>query len=206
MKPLPLRSWGWRLNNVSPAAATATYTHFVLESENESFSLSGYYDATDKDASGTILWSWHIWLTDKPEDQVYKNNAGTMMDRNLGATSATPGDVKALGLLYQWGRKDPFLNSSSISCDTRAKYTLNSLATTSSSASNGTIAYAISHPAVFIELNVTPNLMREHSGNDLYSGNEKPSKCSPKSQNEVSGNKSAWFCSPTVFFFADGQL
>ena len=30
------------------------------------------------------------------------------MDRNLGATSATPGDVGALGLLYQWGRKDPF--------------------------------------------------------------------------------------------------
>ena len=30
------------------------------------------------------------------------------MDRNLGATSATPGDAGALGLLYQWGRKDPF--------------------------------------------------------------------------------------------------
>jgi hypothetical protein len=56
-----------------------------------------------KDASGTILWSWHIWLTDEPQGQVYYNNAGTMMDRNLGATSATPGDVGALGLLYQWG-------------------------------------------------------------------------------------------------------
>ena len=52
-----------------------------------------------KDASGTILWSWHIWLTDEPQGQVYYNNAGTMMDRNLGATSATPGDVGALGLL-----------------------------------------------------------------------------------------------------------
>ena len=36
------------------------------------------------------------------------------MDRNLGATSATSGDVGALGLLYQWGRKDPFLGSSEI--------------------------------------------------------------------------------------------
>lgn len=31
------------------------------------------------------------------------------MDRNLGATSATPGDIGAFGLLYQWGRKDPFM-------------------------------------------------------------------------------------------------
>ena len=40
-----------------------------------------------------------------------------MMDRNLGATSATPGSVGALGLLYQWGRKDPFLGSSSLSSE-----------------------------------------------------------------------------------------
>lgn len=62
------------------------------------------------DKQGTILWSWHIWITDKPQEQVYANNAGTMMDRNLGATSVTPGNVTSLGLLYQWGRKDPFLN------------------------------------------------------------------------------------------------
>ena len=60
------------------------------------------------DASGKILWSWHVWLTDQPEEQVYFNDAGTMMDRNLGAISATPGDIGALGLWYQWGRKDPF--------------------------------------------------------------------------------------------------
>ncbi|MGM9768642.1 MAG: hypothetical protein ACI3Z0_09305 [Candidatus Cryptobacteroides sp.] len=58
-----------------------------------------------KDASGNILWSWHIWLTDIPQGQEYNNNAGVMMDRNLGATSATPGDVGALGLLYQWGAR-----------------------------------------------------------------------------------------------------
>lgn len=61
-----------------------------------------------------VIWSWHIWLTDKPAEHKYANNAGTMMDRNLGATSATPGEVGALGLFYQWGRKDPFIGSSSI--------------------------------------------------------------------------------------------
>ena len=108
-----------------------------------------------KDASGNILWSWHIWCTDKPEDQVYKNNAGTMMDRNLGATSATPGDVGALGLLYQWGRKDPFLSGSSISSSTQAKSTITWPSPVESNSSNGTITYATSHPTTFITKNAS---------------------------------------------------
>ena len=64
------------------------------------------------DAGNTILWSWHIWSC-KDFDavntaQVYLNNAGTLMDRNLGALSAEPGQMGSAGLLYQWGRKDPF--------------------------------------------------------------------------------------------------
>ena len=106
-----------------------------------------------KDASGTILWSWHIWLTDQPAEQVYYNNAGTMMDRNLGATSATPGDVGALGLLYQWGRKDPFLGSSSISSSVVAKSTITWPSAVSSNSSNGTIEYATAHPTKFITYN-----------------------------------------------------
>lgn len=106
-----------------------------------------------KDASGTILWSWHIWLTDRPIGQVYYNSAGTMMDRNLGATSAESGDVQALGLLYQWGRKDPFLNSCSISESTKAASTLSWPSSTWSNSSTGTIEYAVSHPTTFIEDN-----------------------------------------------------
>ncbi len=106
-----------------------------------------------KDADGNILWSWHIWLTDQPQDQVYNNDAGTMMDRNLGATSATPGDVGALGLLYQWGRKDPFLGSSSISSNTIAKSTIAWPSAVSSNSSNGTIEYATAHPTTFITYN-----------------------------------------------------
>ena len=106
-----------------------------------------------KDARGKILWSWHIWLTDEPQRQVYYNNAGTMMDRNLGATSATPGDVGALGLLYQWGRKDPFLGSSSISNNVEAKSTIIWPSPVSSSSSRGTIAYAVEHPTTFITRN-----------------------------------------------------
>ncbi|MBQ3536936.1 MAG: Ig-like domain-containing protein [Alistipes sp.] len=103
-----------------------------------------------KDAAGNILWSWHIWLTDQPKEQEYYHNAVTMMDRNLGATSATPGDVGALGLLYQWGRKDPFLGSSSISSSTVAKSTNYWPPAVSSDSFRGTIAYAIANPTTFI--------------------------------------------------------
>lgn len=118
-----------------------------------------------KNSSGTILWSWHIWFTDQPQGQEYYNNAGTMMDRNLGATSATPGDVGALGLLYQWGRKDPFLGSSSISRSVIAKSTITWPSDVESNSSNGTIAYAISHPTTFIT--------RDDNNYDWhYTGNE----------------------------------
>ena len=103
-----------------------------------------------KDASGNILWSWHIWFTDQPQSHVYNNNAGTMMDRNLGATSATPGDVGALGLLYQWGRKDPFLGSSSISDEIEAKSTIAWPSAVESDSSHGTIDYATANPTTFI--------------------------------------------------------
>jgi hypothetical protein len=95
-------------------------------------------------------------LTDQPEGQVYYNDAGTMMDRNLGATSATSGDVGALGLLYQWGRKDPFMGSSSISSNTVAKSTLTWPSAVSSNSSNGTIAYATANPTTFVGASSSP--------------------------------------------------
>lgn len=61
-----------------------------------------------KDPDNQILWSWHIWLTDTPQSHTYDSNGKiVMMDRNLGATSVFPGEP-CYGMLYQWGRKDPF--------------------------------------------------------------------------------------------------
>ena len=107
-----------------------------------------------KDSEGNILWSWHIWCSEEGwQEQVYLNDAGTMMDRNLGATSATPGDVGALGLLYQWGRKDPFLGSSSISSSTLAKSTITWPSAVNSDSNTGTIGYATANPTTFIAYN-----------------------------------------------------
>lgn len=117
-----------------------------------------------RDIDGEILWSWHIWFTDQPSEHVYANGAGTMMDRNLGATSAIPGDVGALGLMYQWGRKDPFLGSSSISSNVVAKSTLSWPTSVSSDSSYGTISYSVKNPTTFIDYN-TQNLDWYHTGN-----------------------------------------
>ena len=79
-----------------------------------------------RNSKDVILWSWHIWCSEEGwNDHVYANNAGILMDRNLGATSATPGEVGALGLLYQWGRKDPFMG-----CDSRNEYSYGNAAST----------------------------------------------------------------------------
>lgn len=62
-------------------------------------------------ADGTILWSWHIWVTSR-EITTSEGNGLEWMDRNLGALSNEIGDVANRGMLYQWGRKEPFLPSS----------------------------------------------------------------------------------------------
>ena len=108
-----------------------------------------------RNSKGTILWSWHIWCSEEGwQEHIYNNNAGTMMDRNLGATSATPGDVGALGLLYQWGRKDPFLGSSSISSSVHA---LSTGTWETSSTWMITNALAISNPTTFFTDNYLPD-------------------------------------------------
>ena len=77
-----------------------------------------------------------------------------MMDRNLGATSARRADTECLGLIYQWGRKDPFLNSSSLeSSKTEATSTITWPAAVRSDANTGTVAYATAHPTTFILYN-----------------------------------------------------
>ena len=62
-----------------------------------------------------IIWSWHIWIPETPVDYIYSVNIckQAAMDRNLGAlrVTETEGDgaaVESYGLMYQWGRKDPF--------------------------------------------------------------------------------------------------
>lgn len=61
---------------------------------------------------GVILWSWHIWVSDFDPEKLDKRIV--WMDRNLGAIGNSVGKAATKGLLYQWGRKDPFPGSTTI--------------------------------------------------------------------------------------------
>lgn len=125
---------------------------FFEASEKKGNALIGAYKSGP---DGGLFWTWHLWLTDQPEEQTYNNEAGVVLDRNLGATSATPGDVKSLGLLYQWGRKDPFLNACSLTdCTARAASTADPWpGSVASDSSHGTIDYSIWNPMMYITSN-----------------------------------------------------
>lgn len=59
-----------------------------------------------KDAAGKILWSWHIWVVADGVGDVALGNGIVLMDRNIGEVGS--GRTGYSGMLYQWGRKDPF--------------------------------------------------------------------------------------------------
>ena len=110
--------------NVGDLIAAVSYKDDYVYFSTPSLFVNGNASIAVCNSSGEILWSWHIWCAEEGWiDQIYPNNAGIMMDRNLGATSATPGDIGAFGLLYQWGRKDPFIGGCSTSDNTLASST-----------------------------------------------------------------------------------
>jgi uncharacterized protein (TIGR02145 family) len=78
----------------------------VTTSNNSGNAVVKIYKAGD--GTATPVWSYHIWVTDYPGDNtVTMKNDHVFMDRNLGATNNDL-STAAYGLLYQWGRKDPF--------------------------------------------------------------------------------------------------
>lgn len=113
------------------------------------------------DAQGAILWSWHLWFTEQPATVTYANGR-VMQDRNLGATSATPGETTAYGLYYQWGRKEPFCggvtteSSAESMAQARAGTTVNPAFAEAhawqqaSGAEFSTLEYAAAHPMTFL--------------------------------------------------------
>ena len=123
------------------------------------------YDNYDPNAAdANVLWSWHIWCTEQPDiielglptnGEVYSGINYRIMDRDLGATTCIPDELTTRGLGYQWGRKDPFIGSSSFEGTENApiynvRGTDLDFEEIDKNEKIGTIEYAIKHPNVFI--------------------------------------------------------
>ncbi|WP_071145239.1 DUF4906 domain-containing protein [Bacteroides ihuae] len=200
--------------------------------------LIGVTDGTN------ILWSWHIWKTPYAPDadnattyDTYTTRAIStsgyntlnsrtfrMMKYNLGATvtsnwTVLPTNAGDFGLMYQWGRKDPFLgalswnNKSELPGADRVLSSYNtefawadgttgtsaikqSLASISGlSGANASIAYSIQHPTHYIYSDDTGsikdwlNVITRASQRDNLWGNPNTSSMYP---NTANGSKSIY--------------
>nr|WP_165359918.1 fimbrial protein [Parabacteroides goldsteinii] len=124
------------------------------------------------DEKDVILWSWHIWVTPYAKSveagkttsdgaiQVYNNL--TWMDRNIGATALVLLQTGANGLMYQWGRKDPFASS-----DATIAYT------TKSGGTALNISESLAEPTVFYTQSSGNNTWYGYLIPDLWDSNRK---------------------------------
>lgn len=124
-----------------------------------------------KNTAGDIVWSWHIWITDEPQDTTYYLANGTtkkFIDRNIGATSAETVSpwINNYGFVYQWGRKDPFIggdgNYDEASTTVLAIATNNSIVNNSGNSwpaprvNQADATFAMQYPMTFICNNTAP--------------------------------------------------
>lgn len=111
-----------------------------------------------------IVWSWHVWVTDyDPEADIFEwtdANGITYkyMDRNLGALSAEKYSKESIGLMYQWGRKDPFPGGDDVESSAQKRvydingnqiYVKTELRPTYNDNTSTNLQLAIEHPDVF---------------------------------------------------------
>ncbi|WP_321479615.1 BF2992 family fimbrillin-A clan protein [uncultured Bacteroides sp.] len=141
------------LVTLSNSTGTGPAGYFTVTANSPAGDSGGNAVIAIKNSSDSILWSWHIWVTN------YDPNTGAtnlitngfrdyvFMDRNLGATSIVKGDIGTVGLLYQWGRKDPFPNSSDW---TETEPTLYGEVTSVQASTTPGITQSIRHPITSI--------------------------------------------------------
>lgn len=129
----------WGAECLSGAPVNASKAYITVKASNTQGNAVVYI----KNNSGTIIWSWHIWVTGYDPNTTNLTAGGyTWMDRDLGSLANYPQfingyfNVDSYGLFYQWGRKDPFPISGASKIDATKNLT-----------------FAINNPDVFIAMN-----------------------------------------------------
>lgn len=136
------------------------------------------------DDTGNIVWSWHIWMPQETVTSVKTSTGYEIMSMNLGAMNNNPGEVSSYGLLYQWGRKDPFPAAPTLTGDTSTVgaplYDIdnNPVKISNSSwynVSENTIDFAIANPTVclsnYCQFSLSHDWLRSDLSDDSLWGN-----------------------------------
>ena len=133
------------------------------EIEFEATRINGNALIAALDGSGKIIWSWHIWFPEDEPAELDVESGETIMGYNLGAMHSRNDHIGSYGLLYQWGRKDPFpgsplmhdgsittvgvpvydINGASVSIGATSRYDLK----------DNNLAFSIANPTVCISNN-----------------------------------------------------
>lgn len=161
--------------------------------------------------AGEIIWSWHLWVADyNPGGALFTTEANasgttwTFMDRNLGATTMEKGTFgKNAGLIYQWGRKDPFPSAAGYTVqnedysyqeDAEPEYydfdgnVLPKLYTTSQY--EGSVALGIANPFVFYKVGSRDTGKVDEYGEAIYENVPRTSDWSDTSDDDAWGGVS----------------
>lgn len=136
--------------------------------------------------AGTIVWTWHIWLTSLGDNIL--SSTAEWLDRNLGALAPSTymtTDPLSMGLHFQFGRKDPFRGAYTF---TEPLTGTNDIVTQGENwpepvladQDNGSIAYTIANPMTFLysedsKYNNKDWVWKEQY-NDLWGGSVEASK------------------------------
>ncbi|MBQ0080996.1 MAG: hypothetical protein KBS95_05560 [Alistipes sp.] len=162
--------WATENTTEAPSSLDAIVKDVAMDNGYITFATTGKYGNallaaySGPGCTGDILWSWHIWCPERYiESHLYPVESEViMMDRNMGALGYRKEDgALAAGLLYQWGRKDPFHGAATIEAPSQkttapkqavAVYAtgVSYAAVDNAVAQNGTMDYAIKHPTTFI--------------------------------------------------------
>ena len=98
--------WLWATGTETGLVSNVTYAagsiNFKVEKYQPASVIIALYNGS------AIVWTWHIWMSDSKDQPL---NGITFMDRNLGAINVSANDPGSIGLMFQFGRKDPFIGT-----------------------------------------------------------------------------------------------
>ena len=103
--------WATYNSETAPASTEEVIPSLKLENGYAIFSTADPLVSANAliaalDGSGTILWSWHVWIR-TTEPSTISEAGSEWLDWNLGALSNELLNPLSYGLYYQWGNKNP---------------------------------------------------------------------------------------------------